>query len=280
LTLGDIFRLAIEGWKILITDAIDTLKNIFGLFIIAMWLITKDIKKAWDSMVEWFVNFDPYWLVNWWKDVWKKVTDWSATAATDMQNWATDIVNRIVGLGGLGDLYPRLDEFLEGLFSSDHGKIAGWLASAVMTFHEGAVEMVRGMIVGLLESGAELDNAVRNLIRRALGMAEQESDTHSESKAFYDLGANWMKGLASGISDNANIVEKALSSSLSTMIAPAARSSLSSFTSPTVNGSGSYSNVVNNNRNINISVTPTYAGVSSPATIYHDVSAAIASIRM
>lgn len=167
---------------------------------------------------------------------------------------------------------------------------------------QAGIDIVAGLIEGLWQKATDLYDTVANIIKNALGIAEEESEAESESKRMRRLGEDWMTGLAKGISEGATGVENAMSVVFSDLLSipEDMQLDLSNITAelgslenlggnldvrhllqPTGGASTSLTQPSPSQttiQNLNVEVNAAYSEVQSEASIYYDVQAALAHI--
>jgi hypothetical protein len=209
-------------------------------------------------------------------------------------------------------------ESAEGVYANVKlfiGETVKTITGMVSDFVTAGKDIIAGLIEGIGEKAQELYDKVSSIIKKALGVAEEESDAQSPSDKTRDLAHDWMMGFVLGLGDEASATQRAVARIFSDLMSiPAgmkfdtsgasldsvteklkALSEMSSLGSlgsnvnvrqlfnPASSGPSSLltqpSPSLTNVRNINVEVNPTYAQVQSEAGIYYDVRAALAHIQ-
>ena len=217
-------------------------------------------------------------------------------------------------LDGIRELFESAEGVYENV-KTFIGETVTTITNLKDDFIEAGKNIILGLIEGLKQKAVALYDEVTSIIKKALGVAEEESEAESASKRTRRLAHDWMKGFILGIGDEASATERAIAKVFSDlMLVPAGMEfaesnasvdeilkklkSLSDFGSagsfganfnaqqliqPMANGSNRLltqpSPNLTNVRNINVEVNPTYAQVQSEAGIYYDVRAALAHIQ-
>lgn len=226
--------------------------------------IVDNIKKAWDAVfgpdgkiAEFHKQTDEFFKKQ--GEKWFGEKGFFSTLYDNIKTALKTAWNKLFGVGGLAD--TLISDFAK--FGSD---------------------LIGGIIEGFGKSVGKLWSAIVKLVKQALGLAKEESDSHSASKKWAIEAENWILGLVKGIEDNAYLVDAAIKNLVSDPLsANKSTVSLDLLTASTVSGSFAKSfgsqNTVVNNQYIDLEVNPSYSQVQSPASVYYDVTAALASVR-
>jgi hypothetical protein len=131
------------------------------------------------------------------------------------------------------------------------------------SFYNVGRDIVLGMKQGVIDFMQNLIDSVVAAIKAAIEAAKKWLDERSPSGVFRAIGMNTMLGMAEGIEKYAKI--PALAS------AKAASSMATSYRTNTTN--------IYNQKTIQMYMNPNYQQMQSPASIYYDVSVALAAVR-
>ena len=167
---------------------------------------------------------------------------------------------------------------------------------------QAGIDLIAGIIEGLWQKATDLYDTVKSIIKKALGVAEEESEAESESKRMKRLGENWMLGLQNGIMGGASAVESTLgnvfddllgipegmeldfaqiASDLGSMQNLGADLDVRHMLEPT-RGAGTAltqpSPSQTTIQNLTVEVNAAYSETQSEASVYYDVQAALAHI--
>jgi tape measure domain-containing protein len=226
------------------------------------WLDSKAAIAQWviDSKAE---------IVAWATDSWQSFVDWKDDVINTVGEWVTGMVEKVGTM--VTDVGKKWDEFKDDVKKKFDDMITSWT--------EFGSNLVRGIIAGIVSMAVWLYNLVAQVINNAIWVANNISGSASPSKKFFNLGTNWMAGLANGITANADLVTGAVGNVVSGIAIPSMQSQMSSISGPGNYGLAS-GGITNYNKNISVEVNPTYKNVQSEASVYHDVTAAIAAVRV
>lgn len=163
-------------------------------------------------------------------------------------------------------------------------------------------DFVQGIIDGIWEKATALYNAVANVIKKALGVAEEESEVESASKKTKEIAINWMLGFQEGILAQLQSTKDTVAGAFAELMTipeslqfdlAAVAADLSDLGNlrgevdvqhlfeGANGGNTSLTQPAPQNttiQNLTIEVNPTYREVQSEASIYYDVQAALAHI--
>jgi TP901 family phage tail tape measure protein len=250
----------------------------------------------------------------------EKFSELLADGVAKAKELATTVIEKVTELAteGVKLITGFVRDFLEKL-SELPGEVGKIIRDAVETvegfvgdFRSAAGDIVGGLIGGIKAKAAEVANAVKGLIRGAIGAGNSELQAESPSKVFTNLGETIPQGLAVGIDQGektaissmqhvmgaimgvadqgmhnvGQLMMGSLTDELGTSInvgRNALRSNVmaaqSSMMAPSVYVPGS-GGAVDNSRHISVEVNATYANQQSEASIYYDVAAALAGARL
>jgi hypothetical protein len=215
--------------------------------------------------------------------------------------WLDEIILKVLtyALDMLESAQELMDNFIEGIrgkFKDQDGliaKIALWIADVVEAAKKKVAEwillgkaLVEGLVSGIINSSSLVLTAIKDMIRKAFGIAQAESETDSPSKKYKRLGMNWMKGLALGIEEGTSIVGRTLSEAMA-KLNPKANSLFGdidprNLDNSSIGSSSRYGSINNTqthiDRSINVEVNPSYKNVQTEASIKNDVWAVLAMV--
>jgi len=226
----------------------------------------------------------------WWEGLFGEggsVTLWFSTSFTDFETWIKSIFGEEgVIMTWLKTAETDIENWWNGLFGED-GTISGWFDTVITNFSTFGENLIQGIIDGIAAKASNLFTTVKDVVKDALGIAEAESKTESPSKKYMELGKNWMKGLEQGVRINAILIDDVMKdivgSSLEAIKIMQTMQKMFIMNPSTINPlSGSTvvpAKTTYNHYTTAITVNPTYENYASPASIYYDVSAALASSR-
>jgi len=148
-------------------------------------------------------------------------------------------------------------------------------------------DFIGGLIDGLIEKASNLYDTIRDIIRKALGTASEESDSDSPSKEYAKEGEYWIMGLIKGVQNKTPELNKLMGNLVNTAMNQSATVNLAAvMQKQRVALAGQYSSSAAvptstnmYNQTIMVTVNPTYENIQSPSSIYYDVTAALAASR-
>jgi len=224
-------------------------------------------------------------------------SEFITTTVEDFSTWISDVFEKFNELmKSLGDwvvdVFGPEGSLIEGIkaFGTEfeawwdkvfgpEGLLVSWFSDFFENVVPGIVEdfvslgqdLVKGVIHGITkmwEWGVDqVSTFFNDLIEAARGAVRAESP----SKEFADLGVDIVQGLVLGIQSLSHVPQDLITGMLKRSIsASVALSSPSNFGSSTV---------YNDNR-VSVNMQASYAGSPSPVTVYHDLTAALASARL
>lgn len=178
-------------------------------------------------------------------------------------------------------LIAKLGVYVSSAATAVTSKLSEWSVAGA--------NLVAGIIQGIGAQSGKLWSAIVDLVKKALGIFKKETREDSPSKETARIGENLMLGLEVGMLGRLDATKRVVMTAMDQVLG-AYDSQLKYMTEPLMNyafGSTStrFSSVpgaVTNNyidNSVNMQMSPHYAGYQSPATIRHDMSAAIAAIR-
>lgn len=228
----------------------------------------KDMEKMWDDTIATVFGEDgkaPEWL-------------------TKLNAWFTDILDDAFGPDSFltdwkADVAKWWEDTKESIFGEN-----GWATKLIPDFVKFGADIIGGIIQGFGENVGRLWTAIVDLVKKALGIAKDKSDSHSPSGEWAKESRNWILGLVQGVEDNSYLIENAVKSLVGEALTKTAKVTLEMMGLSDLSGAFAKSyaaqNVTNtSNQYINVEVNPSYQNVQSPASIYYDVSSALAAVR-
>lgn len=143
------------------------------------------------------------------RQVWTNIQDAVAAAIMDMtggiQAFVIDVGRKIMGIIDAVAAFPGQ---IKALFDTAVGNI-----KAAFSLDWGAIgrSVIDGIIGGVTNAAGNLAASAANAAKNALQAAKDALGISSPSKAFAEVGANMMAGMAQGISGNSGQVQSAVS---------------------------------------------------------------------
>jgi len=180
---------------------------------------------------------------------------------------------------GIKELNQPLKDWWDRTFGTD-GEFHTWFKSffgpggviskIIESFVTFGKDIWKGLIKGLEDGWDWAKGRVQALMERLIAEAKAKLLINSPSLVFMEMGKSIGEGLAMGIDKISGEPVDAVSELLDRMQAYGSVRGGNNFVS--------HQTSVTNVRNVNVSMNPTYANVQSPASIYNDVTAALATV--
>lgn len=232
-----------------------------------------------------------------------KIWTWMTEAAKKIV--ASDIVQSFLENGK--ELVRSIMEGFRQLIYDPLGflaKISEYIAegakrvvSNIPSWVQAGVDLIGGIISGIGQSSQKLWTAIVNLVRKALGLGEEEAGADSPADEWKPLGKSMVEGIAYGVTTNREILFRAMTDLLldlkntmgasSLTLTPAIIPSVSKFMrdqglSVPFAYSGGYATPGNTyiDKRTYIEMDANYKTVESEASVYYDISAAFAAARL
>lgn len=189
----------------------------------------------------------------------------------------------LAGSADITSVSQGMDDAMTGLLS----KIDPWVAQIYNTFesrsnlalfYDIGKSMVEGIAYGLGDgqAWATLYNAIVRVVQKVIKAAKDEAETASPSRKTMEIGRNIGMGLAIGIRQSADAIQSSIRSAVGAMNVQASMIGSRMVNSPVVS-SPAVTNSSSIDRSVHIEVNPSYSNYQSAASVYYDVSAALAA---
>jgi len=203
----------------------------------------------------------------------KVISDWWDGLFGEKGSMSTWFVNlgKTVGTFVNGILGPKgiIDTIISGLFGKK-GIVMTWSAE----FFAVGLLMMSGLMSGIVSLKDHLVSTMGDIVIAVIDFIKAITQAHSDSLVFKGIGVDMMSGWASGISSSGHLPVSAISGVMRMMNTSMAYGlGRNSSSVSTVNNAQSY------DQRTYVSVNPTYENMSSPVTIFSDVSAALSASR-
>jgi len=274
-----------------VSDMVDKIKDKVSDFVEAGKTIIRSLLEGISQIFH-----DPMGVLEsigiWILDTAKKIVDPDKLKAF-LENGKTLVFNIINGIRdkfeAIDGLYHQLKEMIFTAAGKVVEKIQDWIDSGK--------DLVAGIISGLIEAASNLYQTVRDIIRNALTKGEEEAGEGSPAREWIPLGMSFMTGIGLGMDKGksklyktvANIMESIKSSAegQNPIITPQIIPTLSKFlrnqglsTPFAFGGGGMGGGYTYIDRRVTIEMDANYKTVESEASVYYDISAALASARL
>src|SRR3990167_818391 len=274
-----------------VSDMVDKIKDKVSDFVEAGKTIIRSLLEGISQIFH-----DPMGVLEsigiWILDTAKKIVDPDKLKAF-LENGKTLVFNIINGIRdkfeAIDGLYHQLKEMIFTAAGKVVEKIQDWIDSGK--------DLVAGIISGLIEAASNLYQTVRDIIRNALTKGEEEAGEGSPAREWIPLGMSFMTGIGLGMDKGksklyktvANIMESIKSSAegQNPIITPQIIPTLAKFlrnqglsTPFAFGGRGMGGGYTYIDRRVTIEMDANYKTVESEASVYYDISAALASARL
>jgi tape measure domain-containing protein len=132
-----------------------------------------------------------------------------------VQQLVTDFVDRF-----LADIEQWGTEMLASVMTTIN-EIAAFIAASKGRMVEVAMEMMRGLALGVRQGASRVINAIVETVQAAIDAAKAVLGIQSPSKMFAEIGTQTMAGMARGILKGAHLAETAMEAAIGMASAPA-----------------------------------------------------------
>lgn len=147
--------------------------------------------------------------------IWNTVASWFSRVVSTVAQKMMQALSRIISGGAqwVSSIISAMSRFLQAVVSGFF-RVVGAVGNGMRTalnrarsfiggFYQAGVDMIAGMIRGIVQKAKDLAAAAWNAAKGALNAAKNALDSHSPSRKFIQLGNDSMTGLGMGISEYA-----------------------------------------------------------------------------
>lgn len=147
--------------------------------------------------------------------IWNTVASWFTRVVSTVAQKMMQALSRIISGGAqwVSSIISAMSRFLQAVVSGFF-RVVGAVGNGMTTalnrarsfiggFFQAGVDMIAGMIRGIVQKAKDLAAAAWNAAKGALNAAKSALDSHSPSRKFIQLGNDSMTGLGMGISEYA-----------------------------------------------------------------------------
>ncbi|SUM11842.1 phage tail protein [Staphylococcus epidermidis] len=147
--------------------------------------------------------------------IWNTVSSWFSRVVSTVAQKMMQALSRIISGGAqwVSSIISAMSRFLQAVVSGFF-RVVGAVGNGMTTalnrarsfiggFFQAGVDMIAGMIRGIVQKAKDLAAAAWNAAKGALNAAKSALDSHSPSRKFIQLGNDSMTGLGMGISEYA-----------------------------------------------------------------------------
>ncbi|MDU4930513.1 MAG: terminase, partial [Staphylococcus epidermidis] len=147
--------------------------------------------------------------------IWNTVSSWFSRVVSTVAQKMMQALSRIISGGAqwVSSIISAMSRFLQAVVSGFF-RVVGAVGNGMRTalnrarsfiggFFQAGVDMIAGMIRGIVQKAKDLAAAAWNAAKGALNAAKSALDSHSPSRKFIQLGNDSMTGLGMGISEYA-----------------------------------------------------------------------------
>lgn len=147
--------------------------------------------------------------------IWNTVSSWFSRVVSTVAQKMMQALSRIISGGAqwVSSIISAMSRFLQAVVSGFFrvvGAVGNGMRNALNRarsfighFYQVGVDMIAGMIRGIVQKAKDLAAAAWNAAKGALNAAKSALDSHSPSRKFIQLGNDSMTGLGMGISEYA-----------------------------------------------------------------------------
>ncbi|MCG2092645.1 terminase [Staphylococcus sp. HMSC075A04] len=147
--------------------------------------------------------------------IWNTVASWFSRVVSTVAQKMMQALSRIISGGAqwVSSIISAMSRFLQAVVSGFFrvvGAVGNGMRNALNRarsfighFYQVGVDMIAGMIRGIVQKAKDLAAAAWNAAKGALNAAKSALDSHSPSRKFIQLGNDSMTGLGMGISEYA-----------------------------------------------------------------------------
>lgn len=147
--------------------------------------------------------------------IWNTVASWFSRVVSTVAQKMMQALSRVISGGAqwVSSIISAMSRFLQAVVSGFF-RVVGAVGNGMRTalnrarsfiggFYQAGVDMIAGMIRGIVQKAKDLAAAAWNAAKGALNAAKNALDSHSPSRKFIQLGNDSMTGLGMGISEYA-----------------------------------------------------------------------------
>lgn len=147
--------------------------------------------------------------------IWNTVASWFSRVVSTVAQKMMQALSRVISGGAqwVSSIISAMSRFLQAVVSGFF-RVVGAVGNGMRTalnrarsfiggFYQAGVDMIAGMIRGIVQKAKDLAAAAWNAAKGALNAAKSALDSHSPSRKFIQLGNDSMTGLGMGISEYA-----------------------------------------------------------------------------
>lgn len=147
--------------------------------------------------------------------IWNTVASWFSRVVSTVAQKMMQALSRVISGGAqwVSSIISAMSRFLQAVVSGFF-RVVGAVGNGMRTalnrarsfiggFFQAGVDMIAGMIRGIVQKAKDLAAAAWNAAKGALNAAKNALDSHSPSRKFIQLGNDSMTGLGMGISEYA-----------------------------------------------------------------------------
>ncbi len=211
------------------------------------------------------------WLVQMVGEFIKSAPQWLAEAANDIYQYYLGLWYGVFGGNGQTGIIKEIPGWIVSII----GGFASAVAGKIKDIWAIGVSIVQGIAEGIINwiqtsnFGKLIFDAIKRAIEGAIGKG-------SPAKKFVPIGISIGQGIAVGILQSASIIGNTINGVVGGMQASAQISANSLINAPAVNAP-SITNNSRVDRSVHVEVNPSYSNYQSAASVYYDVSAALAA---